>query len=389
MATNQPAGFPLYAKACIILFLILLIGTVISGGKDIIVPFAFSLLIAMLLLPLNNFMEKKKMNRVLAIILSLIISTLFFTAIIYFLTNQIVNFAQDVPAIKKQLIHHSQVVQQWLTAHFHITKTEQTTLVEKATDNIKNSGLIGDTVLSVTQILYVLVLIPVYVFLLLYYRDMIYNFFIQIFGNLHTGRVKEVLKESRYIVQGYMLGLMVEMGIVATINSLGFFILGIHYAIFLGVLAAILNMIPYIGMLIASVFCVLITLSTSNEITDIIGVVAILTVVQFIDNHIIMPNVVSSKVKINALISILGVLIGGVLAGLPGMFLSIPAIAILKVIFDRVEGLQPWGMLLGDEITGKKSNAIFRRKKSIINNKTDAKENNTGALDTVKQNQIE
>jgi predicted PurR-regulated permease PerM len=151
------------------------------------------------------------------------------------------------------------------------------------------------------------------------------------------------------------------MGIIATINSVGLMILGIQYAIFLGVLAAILNMIPYIGMLIASVFCVLITLTTSTEITDIIGVVAILTVVQFLDNNIIMPRVVSSKVKINALITILGVLAGGALAGISGMFLSIPTIAIIKVIFDRVDGLKPWGMLLGDEITGSRKSKFYMK----------------------------
>ena len=361
----------MYAKACIVLLLISIIGTIIFIGKGIIVPLSFALLIAVLLLPINNFFEKKKIPRVIAIIISLVASVLFLTAVVYFLTNQIVNFTQDIPAIKKQLLHHASIVQSWLATHFNISKTEQETLVDNAATNIKDSGFIGDTVLSATQVLYVLILLPVYVFLLLYYRDMIYNFFVRVFGDTHTARVKDVLKESRYIVQGYMIGLMVEMGIIATINSLGFIILGIQYAIFLGVLAAILNMIPYIGMLIASIFCALITLSTSSHISDVIVVVAILTVVQFIDNHFVMPQVVSSKVKINALIAILGVLAGGALAGIPGMFLSIPAIAILKVIFDRVEGLEPWGMLLGDEITGKKITISLRKKKPANKKNTD------------------
>ena len=194
---------------------------------------------------------------------------------------------------------------------------------------------------------------------------MIKRFLIALFKSEHEPKVIEVLQESKLIVQGYMTGLIIEMGIVAAINALGFFIAGIEYAVFLGVLSAILNMIPYIGMLIASVFCMLITLTTSTHISDIIWVVVILTVVQFIDNNIIMPKVVSSKVKINALITILGVLIGGALAGVAGMFLSIPAIAILKVISDRVEGLKPWGILLGDDITGSKKNKIYLKLESI------------------------
>jgi predicted PurR-regulated permease PerM len=190
---------------------------------------------------------------------------------------------------------------------------------------------------------------------------MIRRFFVRVFKDEHEARVMEVLRESRSIVQGYMIGLIIEMGIVAAINALGFTILGIQYAVFLGVLAAILNMIPYIGMLIASIFCMLITLTNSTEITDIVGVLVILVVVQFIDNNIIMPKVVSSKVKINALITIVGVLVGGALAGVSGMFLSIPAIAILKVIFDRVDDLKPWGMLLGDEITGLQKSSFFMK----------------------------
>jgi predicted PurR-regulated permease PerM len=365
MDSSTPTIFPLYAKACITLLLLLLIGAIVFVGKDIIVPFAFSVLIAVLLLPITNFLESKKIGRVLAIMISLVISILFCIAIVYFLASQIAHFTQDLPALKKHIGIHFTAAQNWLTLHFNISKIQQASLVDNAADNLKNSGLIGDTVLSVTQLVSVLVLIPVYVFLLLYYRDMMYNFFLRLFDSEHSPRVKEVLQESRYIVQGYMIGLIVEMGIVAAINTTGFLVLGISYAIFLGVLAAILNMIPYIGMLIASVFCAIITLSTSNQLTDVIGVIVVLIVVQFIDNNVIMPKVVSSKVKINALITILGVLIGGALAGVSGMFLSIPTIAILKVIFDRVEGLQAWGILLGDEITGKKSNTGFRKKKII------------------------
>lgn len=385
MSANQQTDIPLYAKACITLLLITLIGGIIFIGKDIIIPFSFALLIAVLLLPINVFLEKRKVNRVLAIIVSLIVSILFFTAILYFLARQVAGFVQDIPAIKKQLIQHGLEVQKWFTLHFNVTKTEQTTMVNTAADSIKDAGFIGDTVLSVTQLLAVFVLLPVYVFLLLYYRDMIYNFFIRLFGSAHSARVKEVLKESRYIVQGYMMGLIVEMGIVAAINSIGLMLLGIQYAVFLGLLAAILNLIPYIGMLIASVFCALITLSTSNEITDVIAVVVILTVVQFIDNNIIMPRVVSSKVKINALITILGVLVGGALAGVSGMFLSIPAIAILKIIFDRVDGLQSWGLLLGDDINGTAMKINFRKMKQ---GSKAAIENNDISPEVINQNQM-
>jgi len=344
-----------------------LIAFIIFIGQDIIVPLAFAILLAVLLLPLNNYLEKKGVSRVFAIIISLTLFIIFASGIVYFLSSQIARFMNDIPAIKKHLAEHEKTLQHWITQQFNITKTEQTSLVDNATEKIKSSGsgFLGDTFLSVTQGLLLVILLPVYSFLILYYRGMIKTFLIAVFKNEHEAKVVEVLQESKSIVLGYMTGLIIEMGIVAAINSAGFIILGIKYAIFLGIFAAILNMIPYIGMLIASIFCMLITLTTSANISDVVWVVVMLIVVQFIDNNIIMPKVVSSKVKINALITILGVLIGGALAGVAGMFLSIPAIAILKVICDRVEDLKPWGLLLGDDITGRKKNKIYLKLESI------------------------
>jgi len=203
---------------------------------------------------------------------------------------------------------------------------------------------------------------------------MLKEFLISVFKIEHKEKVQEVLKESRVVVQSYMVGLMIEMGIVALINWIGFMIIGIEFAIFLAVFAAVLNLIPYIGMLIASVFCMLITLSTSTNPSDAIWILVVLIVVQFFDNNIIMPKVVGSKVKINALITILGVLIGAALCGISGMFLSIPCIAILKVIFERIDGLKPWGILLSDTITSNKPSRIFERV-TILNMKPPLRQN--------------
>jgi len=360
---NQTGRTPFYQQFSLTLISLSIICYTIFIASDIIVPLAFAILLAILLLPITNFLERKKVPRALANIIAILIALIFIGSIVYFLSSQISAFMQDLPSIKQHLADHWITVQKWISQKFHFTRMQQTNFMVNAADKIKNSGngILGDTVISVTQAMMVLVLLPVYTFLILYYRGMIKKFFLSVFKNEHEARVLEVLKESRSIVQGYMIGLIIEMGIVAAINSAGFLILGIQYAIFLGVLAAILNMIPYIGMLIASIFCMLITLTNSTEITDIVGVLVILIVVQFIDNNIIMPKVVSSKVKINALITILGVLIGGALAGVSGMFLSIPAIAILKVIFDRVDDLKPWGMILGDEVTGAKKSKFFMK----------------------------
>jgi len=87
-------------------------------------------------------------------------------------------------------------------------------------------------------------------------------------------------------------------------------------------------------------------------------------IIQIIDNNYIVPKVVASKVKLNALFSIIVVFIGNALWGVPGMFLSIPLLAIVKLICDHIESLKPWGFLLGDTMPPLiKIKKIFRKSK--------------------------
>lgn len=351
-------------KLSLVLFILIAAGFIIYIGQDIFVPIALAGLLAVLLLPVNRFLEKR-MGRVPAILLSLFVFFVLFGTLLYFLVAQITNFVDDIPTIKRQLNKHLYTVQRWVYENFHLTRKEQTKFLEKGTTQIQETngggGIIGKTFLSLTEFLFVVILMPIYTFLILYYRDMIRQFLVDLFKADHRQKVFEVINESRVIVYNYMIGLSIEMALITAINTIGFLIVGIKYALFLGLLAAILNLIPYVGMLIASIFCMLVTLTSSQDLTDIIWVLVVLSVVQFFDNNIIMPKIVGSKVKINALITILGVVIGGALCGLSGMFLSIPIIAIMKVIFDRVDGLKPWGRMLGDEVSYSHRLRLYRR----------------------------
>lgn len=358
---------PFSAKLSFNLLTIGLICVFIFLGQDIIMPLCFAIVLAFLLLPVNKWLVKMGLPQVPAMLISILFAVVLIGAIVYFLSTQIVHFTDDLPKIRKNLNTHITTAQQWVRENFNISRKEQDAAIESASKDMQTTGpgMLGSTFLTLASMLILIVLLPIYTFLILYYRDLIRHFFISIFPEKHRTTVEEVMFESRVIIQSYMVGLLIEMAIVAALNATGFFIIGIEYAIFLAVLAAILNLIPYVGMLVASVICMLITLANSNNIGDILWVAAVLTFVQFIDNNIIMPYVVSSKVRINALVSIIGVLVGGALAGISGMFLSIPGIAILKAVFDRVDGLKPWGMLLGDDKTVIKPRIVQRLKRKM------------------------
>ncbi|MFT4093388.1 MAG: AI-2E family transporter [Niabella sp.] len=206
-----------------------------------------------------------------------------------------------------------------------------------------------------------MVLLPLYTFLLLFYKPLILNFFYEVFRKDHSEHVGAVLMETKNAIQQYIVGLLIEMLIVAVLNSLGLLIIGVKYAILLGCIGAILNVIPYIGGLIAIALPVLMALVTNDGLEKPILIVVAYTVIQFIDNNILVPRIVSSKVSVNALVSIVIVLMGGMLWDVSGMFLSIPFIAVVKIIFDHVNDLKPWGKLLGSEMPDE--NVFWKRLK--------------------------
>lgn len=315
-----------------------------------LIPICFALLISILLNPLVNKVMNWKMNRVLSIALALLIAILIFGGILAFLSIQFASFSELAPQLEKRGTELFHDLQNSLRNQFSLSLKEQKGMIDQGLEQGKS--IIGSTISSITEIISTLVLLPIYIFLILYYKPMFINFFYEVFDYKHGKRVSEVLNETKSAVQAYIQGLMIETVIIAVLNSTALLILGVKYAILLGVIGALLNLIPYIGGLIAIALPVMMSLVTQDPMTystPLIIVVAYM-VIQSIDNNVIVPKVVFSKVEVNALISIIIVLLGGTLWGVSGMFLSIPFVAILKIIFDRIEELQPWGMLLGTKM---------------------------------------
>jgi predicted PurR-regulated permease PerM len=197
-----------------------------------------------------------------------------------------------------------------------------------------------------------LLLIPVYTFMILFYQPHLLQFIRRATGKANHEQTTELLGETKTIIQHYLVGLFFEFLIVAALNVIGLFALGINYALLLGIAGALLNIIPYLGGLIAMILFMIIALVTKEPVF-VIYVAVLYGTIQFIDNNFIVPKIIGAKVKLNALVSLIGVIAGAALWGIPGMFLSIPVIAILKLLFDRIEALKPLGFLLGESNTVK------------------------------------
>jgi predicted PurR-regulated permease PerM len=342
---------PFYKKLSFNLITIALIVVALVYGKDLLVPFFFAILFANLLLPIVTFLGKKGLGRVFSILIPLVLAVIIAATIIVLLSNQISHFFDDLPTLKEKSKELISSLQTWVNDSVGIAVKKQNQYIEETKENLKDQAptIVGVTFASLFGIISYSILTPIYTFLILYYRGIIKKFLIGVSTNGSREQVSEVLDESTTVAQAYMTGLLIETTIVFTLNVIGFLILGIQYAVFLALLAALLNLIPYVGILVANVLCMITTLISSDNITDVIWVGVILALVQLFDNNFGMPLIVGTKVRINALVTILGVLLGGLIAGVPGMFLAIPGIAFLKVLFDNVSELKPWGILLGEE----------------------------------------
>lgn len=356
--------YPFYLQATVTLFGLVLTTYILFILGDILVPFSFAILFAVLLNPLCNRLQRK-LSKVFAVIVTLLIAILVIGSILYFLTNQLAQFGQELPALKLKFEVLVDEVGQFIEQHFGLPIEKQAALIKQALNS--SSALIGQTLGSVINTISVIVIIPVYVFLMLYYKALIVNFVYEVFKEKYSQRVSEILKETKSAIQTYIAGLLIEMIIVSSLNSVALMILGVKYAILLGFVGGMLNMLPYIGGIIAIALPVIIATITKDGYATQFGIIVAYLVIQFIDNNIIFPRVVSTKVQINALVSIVVILLGNALWGISGMFLSIPFVAVLKIIFDRIDELKPWGKLFGDTIPVSHMGQVWgRRKKPLI-----------------------
>lgn len=347
---NLNLKFPFYAKVSLVFIGLFAFISMLFIAQGIIVPVVYSTIIAIVLSPVVNFFVRKKMNRLLAIALTLLLVILTTLLIITLLTVQIAQFSDSLPKLIEKFHQLMAESIAWTSTNFNIsTSNINLWITEKNAQLLNGNGSrIGKTLINTGSILIALVLIPVYVFMILYYQPLLLQFIHKLFKSINQNEVNEVLAATKKIIRSYLVGLLLEALIIAVLNCTALLIIGIDYAILLGVIGAIANVIPYIGGIVAVALPMIIAVATKSSFSYALVVLASYILIQFVDNHYVLPKIVASKVKINALISIIVVLIGGALWGFAGMFLSIPLTAIIKVIFDHIEPLKPWGYLLGD-----------------------------------------
>ncbi|HWB92837.1 MAG TPA: AI-2E family transporter [Puia sp.] len=342
---------PVTVRRSIELLGIFAVGFIIAAGRNIIMPLLLAVFLSILVLPVFRLFRRSGAPEVPAIIISMIAMSLVAGGVGWLLYRQASSLLQDMPVISGNVTRLLDRVSIWVSKVFGYSADEQLKIIDQNSSRLLTiAGAAAKQLASSLSSWFVFFgLLPVYIFFVLLYRGIFVKFISMSVKNGGQKDVSEVLILLEAVVKRYLLGLIFQFGYIIILLGGLLALMGIKHGLLIAILFAFLNLIPYLGPLIGNLLGVAIVLASSDRLWDALIVFGAIAVVQFLDNNILMPRIVGSQVKINALVSIIGIFIGGALAGISGMFLAMPVIAVMKILFDHSTRYRNWGVLLGDE----------------------------------------
>lgn len=342
---------PNTVKRSIELLGLCLIVIIIAQGALVIMPILMAFFFALLLMPSFRFFKKHHVPEVLAIFLPIFFLTLIAIAVIWLFSDRVAVLLSDLSQIGHNIAVHLDHLSMWVSNAFGFKPKDQLKLISEQSSKFFSSlqVLLRSALGSLTDAVIFFGLLPVYTYLVMFYRNIFLKFILMWFKPTEQAGVGLTIRQIEKMVKNYLVGLAIQIVYITVLLGGALALFGIKNALLIGLLFALLNLIPYLGALIGNLLGIIITLAASDSAADILIVLGAITVVQFLDNNILMPRIVGGQVKINALVSIAGIVAGGAIAGISGMFLAMPVLSILKVIFDHSEKYRQWGILLGAE----------------------------------------
>jgi predicted PurR-regulated permease PerM len=342
---------PESVKRAIELIGLFVLGTIVVVGNTIIMPLLMAFFFSLVLLPVFRFFKKIRVPEVVAVFLPILLLTIMVVLIIWLFSSQLGALLDDFPQIQRTVAKHLDDLSIWISRSFGYSPAEQVKFINEQSKKLFSSlgGVLSGAAGSLSGIIIFIGLLPIYIYFIILYRNLFLKFLLMWFKKDEYQNVEEIVRQTEKMIKSYLVGLLIQITYIIVLLGGTLWLFGIRNALLIGIIFAFLNLIPYLGALIGNILSVLLTLASSESLLDVLIVLGAITAVQFLDNNILMPRIVGSQVKINPLVSIVGIIVGGVMAGLSGMFLAMPVLSILKIMFDRTENYKQWGVLLGDE----------------------------------------
>lgn len=324
-------------------------GIVLVFGKPLLIPLSFAMLISFILFPVCNWLERKSLSRMSAILFSMSILMMIVSGIVFLLIQQFISFLNEWTIIKEKLVATIEDSSIYLFNTFHINREQQNQLLKEL---VNQSG--GNIISIIRQMISVyslslvlVILVPIYSVLILYYRTRLVKALYMVFPIESRVGIKKILSQTITAYYNFIKGMGIVYFVVGTLNSLGLLLIGVPHAILFGYIAAILTFIPYVGIIVGSLLPITMAWITYSSIWYPLGVVALFSFVQYLEANLIFPLAVSNRLKINALVTLVAIILGGVVWGVAGMILFVPFLAIAKLITDNSPRLKTWSTLLG------------------------------------------
>ncbi|HVX28284.1 MAG TPA: AI-2E family transporter [Parafilimonas sp.] len=306
-------------------------------GKFLFIPLFFSFLIAIFLYPVCSWFEHHGLNRLASCILCVVICILLCSVIIYFVSSQFQRFLKDIPFLEDKLNEWLQNFQQWVRRHYRLNGGTQVNYIDRYMDAL--SGAAGFTFNSFISVLLFATLSVFFIFYILFYRKELNNFLLSLFKASFRKKITEISYVIHETIVNYIKGLLTEMFILIFLSAVTLLILGIKYAILMAFIAGVFNIVPYIGIYTATLLNMLIAIASGNDGKSL-EVLLVFVIIHIIDSNLITPIVVGNRIKINPFLTLVAVVAGKLVWGIPGMFLFIPLAGIIHVVIEKFAGMR-------------------------------------------------
>ncbi len=341
---------PFYAKVAMILFGLALCLLFMWEGRTILIPLFFAFLFSILLHPVAAFLERRRFPRSLAAIMTILCFLLLLLGLFYFFGRQVSKLVHDLPRLRTMAETKLLDIQNWINLKFHIANTDQSEYLHRSTTGMLNAMVnsAATTFVGIAEGIILFIFFFIFTFFILYHRRLLMAFVLALFDEEHNHRVRGIVFNIRSLINRYILGLMMEMLVLVILIYITLVLFGIKYALLISVMAAVLNIIPYFGIYLSAAIGMIITLASGSG-EQAVTLAIVFLVAHFLDANIILPRIVGGQVKMNPFITILAVLVGHLIWGIPGMFLFIPLTAIIRLISEEVPAMKPWTILLSEE----------------------------------------
>ena len=333
-----------------ILVFFILVFVALYYARDFLIPVAMAGILSMLMLPISQKLEKKGWPRGLAVLCCVLLLLAVMALLIFILSWQIAGLTDDFTNIQGKVKVFLANAQQYIDEHFGITPQEQKKIIEKQQSGSSDGSSTAFNIVSfMGGFAADFILTLVYIFLFIYFRGHLKSFILKLVPADNQKKTIKIIDQSCNVSQQYLGGLAMMIACLWVAYGIGFSIVGVQNALFFAVLCGVLEIVPFVGNLVGSSLALLMVIIQGGSNTMIIGVVIVYAVIQFFQTYILEPLVVGAEVNINPLFTIMVLVVGEMVWGLPGMIMAIPLLGIVKIICENIEPLKPYAFLIGEK----------------------------------------